>query len=267
MADERSAVGEIADRLWAAQSSGEVCAAPSADFSDLDVETAYAVQHQIIRRRQKQGLQGRPAHRVGRKIGLTSPAIQDWLGVDEPDFGVLLDDMVVLDGMEAPTSVLLQPRVEAEVAFVLADDLVGPAVTAADVIRATDHVLPALEIIDSRIADWDITYEDTIADNASSGLFVLGNSPRRLLDVDLKLAGMALRKNGDVVSTGAGAACLGHPINAVVWLANKLAEFGQSLAAGEIVLSGALGPVSDVRSGDWVRADIASLGSVSVRFG
>ena len=266
--DEQDIVASIAEQIWSAQVSKKPCQAPSKDHPDLDVATAYAIQDRVIRWRQsKQGLFEKPARPVGHKVGLTSPAIQEWLGVSEPDFGVLLDDMIVLDGMVAPTSVLLQPRVEAEVAFVLGDELQGPGVSAADVVRATDHVLPALEIIDSRIADWKITYEDTIADNASSGLFVLGNAPRDLASVDLRLAGMALRKNGDVVSTGVGAACLAHPINAVVWLANKLAEFEQTLSPGEIVLSGALGPVTDVQSGDWVRADIAQLGSVSVRFG
>ena len=260
-------VDEIAERLWAAQWSGEPCGAPSQDHPDLDVAAAYAVQAKVMaRRRSERALSGGRARPVGRKIGLTSPAIQEWLGVSEPDFGILLDDMVVPDGAKAPTEVLLQPRVEAEVAFILGDDLVGPGVTAAAVMQATDYVLPALEIIDSRIADWKITYEDTIADNASSGLFVLGNEPRHLSEVDLRLAGMALRKNGRVVSTGAGAACLGHPINAVVWLANKLGEFDQGLRRGDVILSGALGPVTDVKEGDFVRADIAGLGTVSTRF-
>lgn len=262
------AVLAIAERLWKAQVERESCGPPSVDWPSMDVVMAYAVQRQLMEWRQERGgLQGRKARPVGRKIGLTSPAVQEWLGVSEPDFGVLLDDMVHLDSMVIPTSLLLQPRAEGEVAFVLEQDLFGPGVTAADVIRATAYVVPALEIIDSRIADWNITYEDTIADNASSGLFVLGNQPRLLVEVDLRLAGMALRKNGHVVSTGAGAACLGHPINAVVWLANKLAEFGQGLKAGEVILSGALGPVTEVAEGDWIRADINGLGSVSVRFG
>lgn len=265
--DDRHIVDIIAERLWDAQFSGTPCKPPSELYSGLDVETAYAVQHRLIqRRRYEKGLGGKPAYPVGRKIGLTSPAIQEWLGVSEPDFGVLLDDMIVVDGAVASIDKLLQPRVEAEVAFVLGDDLEGPGVTAASVVQATDYVLPALEIIDSRIADWEITYEDTIADNASSGLFVLGNEPRRLSGTDLRLAGMALRKNGSVVSTGAGAACLGHPINAVAWLANKLDEYGQILKAGDLVLSGALGPVTEVEQGDWIRADIAGLGSVRVRF-
>lgn len=266
--DFEETVEEIATRLWSAQLSKESCAAPSEEWPQLSVETAYEVQRQIIDwRREKGGLHGNSARPVGRKIGLTSPAVQEWLNVSEPDFGVLLDDMVVSDSMVASMSVLLQPRAEAEVAFVLKEELCGPGVTSADVVRATDFVLPAIEIIDSRIADWNITYEDTIADNASSGLFVLGNQPRKLIDVDLRLAGMSLRKNGKIVSTGAGAACLGHPVNAVVWLANKLAEFGQKLSPGEVILSGALGPVTEVGCGDWLRAEISGLGSVSVRFG
>ena len=256
----------IARQLWEAQTSGEPCEQPSKHYADLDVAGAYAVQARTIERRMEAGLHGRSARRVGRKVGLTSPAIQEWLGVSEPDFGVLLDDMVVMDGLIAPIDRLLQPRVETEVAFVLGADLSGPGVTAADVVRATDHLLPALEIIDSRIADWKITYEDTIADNASSGMFVLGNRPVQFDAVDLRLAGMAMWKNGDLVSTGAGAACLGHPVNAVAWLANKLSEFDQGLRAGEVILSGALGPVCDVGPGDRVRAAISGLGTVSVRF-
>ena len=257
----------MAQRLWDAQWSKTPCAPPSDDLAEFDVQTAYEIQERIIHwRRVKRGLNGPPAAVVGRKIGLTSDAIQDWLGVTEPDFGVLLDDMIVADGDTASMSHLLQPRIEAEVAFILGDELVGPGLSAGDVVSATDHVLPALEIIDSHIADWDITYEDTIADNASSGLFVLGNSPRQLSDVDLRLAGMKLRQNGRIVSTGAGAACMGHPINAVVWLGNTLAEFDQHLNSGDIVLSGAIGPAVDVDAGDDIRADIAGLGSVSVHF-
>lgn len=258
----------IAERLWKAQQERESCGPPSVDWPTMDVEVAYAVQHQLMAWRQERGgLGGKKARPVGRKIGLTSPAVQEWLGVAEPDFGVLLDDMVAFDSGQISTSLLMQPRAEAEVAFVLGRDIVGPGVTAADVMGATEYVVPALEIIDSRIADWNITYEDTIADNASSGLFVLGNQPRLLTEVDLRLAGMVLRKKGRVVSTGAGAACLGHPINAVVWLANKLAEFEQGLKAGEVILSGALGPVAEVSAGDWISAEVSGLGSVSVRFG
>lgn len=260
-------VDAIAQRLLNAQTTRTPCAPPSQDFAEFDVATAYAVQAKIFQMRQEGQNKGdRPVQTVGHKIGLTSPAIQQWLGVNEPDFGVLVDDMVVADGAKAPTERLLQPRVEAEVAFVLREDLEGPGITAAAVIQATDYVLPALEIIDSRIADWEITFEDTIADNASSGLFVLGNQPRKLEAVDLRLAGMKLSKNGAIVATGVGAACLGHPVNAVVWLANRIGRFGQSLSRGDVILSGALGPVTDVSAGDFVSTHIAGLGSVSVRF-
>jgi 2-oxopent-4-enoate/cis-2-oxohex-4-enoate hydratase len=258
---------ELARTLQEAWRSRTPCAPLSADHPEMTVDDAYAVQAVNIAKRIERGLHGRPARLVGRKIGITSKAVQDWLGVPEPDFGCLLDDMAVDDGGEADTGLLLQPRVEGEIAFVLKSALVGPGVTAADVLRATDFVLPAIEIIDSRVADWKIKYEDTIADNASSGLYVLGSTPRKLDGLDLELCGMALRKNGAVVSSGAGAACLGHPVNAVVWLANKLGELGATLGAGQVVLSGALGPVSPVEKGDAIDLEIARLGRCSVRFG
>ncbi|MGM0557336.1 MAG: 2-keto-4-pentenoate hydratase [Myxococcota bacterium] len=257
---------QLAQLLWDAQASGEPCDALT-EIAELTVEDAYAIQHiNIERRLDGEGFHGRSASVVGHKVGLTSHAIQDWLGVDEPDFGLLLDDMRCDDGGPADIGHLLQPRAEAEIAFVLGEELRGPGVTTADVLRATDFVLPAIEIIDSRIADWTIQYEDTIADNASSGMFVLGSKPVDPSSFDMRTAGMALRKNGDVVSTGTGAACLGHPANAVVWLVEKLAEFDQGLDAGHVILSGALGPVTDIEPGDWLRADVAHMGSVQIRF-
>lgn len=257
----------LAERLRTAQSSGEPCAPLTQDVPDLSVEDAYAIQRTNIEARLQKGLFGKPTQIVGRKIGITSEAIQSWLNVSEPDFGTLLSDMMVLDGALVDTSYLVQPRCETEVAFVMDCDLAGPGVTPADVLRSTAYLLPAIEIIDSRIADWKIKYHDTIADNASSGMFVVGNDPIKPERVELRLAGMAMRKNGAIVSTGAGAACLGHPVNAVVWLANKLGEMDESIHAGDIVLSGALGPVTEVAAGDVVSADINGLGSVRVRFG
>lgn len=235
----------------------------------LTVEDAYAIQRINVVERMRAGLHGRPTRLVGHKIGITSKAVQDWLKVKEPDFGCLLDDMVVDDGGEADTSLLLQPRVEGEIAFVLGRALKGPGVTAADVIRATEFVLPCVEVVDSRVRDWKIQYVDTVADNASSGLFLLGTRPTSLTGLDLPLLGMALRKNGQVVSTGAGVACLGNPVNAVAWLANKLAELspdGPGLKEGSVVLSGALGPVSPVEKGDVIEVEIARLGQASMRF-
>lgn len=257
---------ELAERLRKAQASRNPCAPLTQDIPDISVDDAYAIQRLNLEARLASGLHGAPTQIVGRKIGITSEAIQSWLNVSEPDFGTLTSDMMVLDGASADTSLMLQPRCEAEVAFVMDRDLSGPGVTPADILRATAYILPALEIIDSRIADWKIKYADTIADNASSGMFVVGNDPIKPERVELRLAGMAMKKNGDVVSTGAGAACLGHPVNAVVWLANKLGEMGESVRAGDIVLSGALGPVTEIESGDVVSAEINGLGSVRARF-
>lgn len=258
---------ELARVLQQARETGRPCAPLTEHKPDLTTAEAYAIQGiDLAHRRQVVGPHGTRPEVVGHKIGITSTAVQNWLGVDEPDFGVLLDDMVVPDGGEVDTARLLQPRVEGEVAFVLGRDLRGPGITAAHVIAATDFVLPAIEIIDSRIADWKITYQDTIADNASSGLFVLGNRPTPLAGLDLRLCGMVLRKNHRVASTGAGAACLDHPINAVVWLANTLGRLGTHLEAGHIILSGALGPVVPVEPGDHVEVAISGLGAVSARF-
>jgi 2-oxopent-4-enoate/cis-2-oxohex-4-enoate hydratase len=258
---------ELADVLLQAFDKREPCDQLTSLREDLKVRDAYVIQALNVARRKEKGLHGKPARLVGHKIGITSQAVMDWLSVGEPDFGCLLDDMVVDDGGTADTSLLLQPRVEGEVAFVLGAPLCGPGVTAADVLRATDFLLPAIEIIDSRVKDWKIKYEDTIADNASSGLFVLGSTPTDPRGTDLELCGMALRKNGAVVSSGAGAACLGNPVNAVAWLANKLGELGTTLEAGHVVLSGALGPVCPVEKGDTIELDIARVGRTSVRFG
>jgi 2-keto-4-pentenoate hydratase len=225
-----------------------------------DIATAYAVQ-----RAQARAWVAGGRRQVGAKIGLTSPAVQRQLGVDRPDFGVLLADLAVPDGEEVPDG-LLQPRVEAEVAFVLGADLAQEQVTTVDVIRATDHVLPAIEVADSRIAGWDISIVDTVADNAASGRFVLGTRPRRLADVDLRLCGMVLECAGEPVSVGAGAACLGNPLHAVAWLARTLALAGSPLRAGDVVLSGALGPMVPAVPGAAYEARISGLGSVRVRF-
>lgn len=203
---------------------------------------------------------------VGAKVGLTSRAVQRQLGVDQPDFGVLLADRAVPDGGEVALAELLQPKVEAEVAFVLGADLPDQQVTSVDVIRATEYLLPAIEIADSRVAGWDISIVDTVADNASSGQYVLGTRPVRLADVDLWRCGMVLEHAGEPVSVGAGAACLGNPLHAVAWLAGTLARAGRPLRAGELVLSGALGPMVPVCPGAGYEARISGLGSVRVCF-
>lgn len=203
---------------------------------------------------------------VGRKIGLTSKAVQTQLSVEQPDFGVLFYDMAVPDGERVAASRLLQPRAEAEVALALARDLTGEHFTSAELIAAVDFALPAMEIVDSRIARWDIGIVDTIADNASAGLFVTGNDPRPLGELDLRLCGMVLSRNGTPASLGVGAACLGHPLKALRWLATTLARAGEPLRAGDIVLSGALGPLVPVASGDHLRVEIGGLGRCEIAF-
>lgn len=204
--------------------------------------------------------------RAGAKIGLTAPAVQRAFGVYQPDFGVLLADMAVPDGAEIDPDELIQPRVEAEVAFVLGRDLPDEQVTVADVLRAVDFLLPAIEVVDSRIAGWDISIVDTVADNASSGRYVLGTTPKRPSDVDLRLCGAVLESAGEPLSVGAGAACLGNPLHAVAWLAGTLAGNGNPLRAGDLVLSGALGPMVPVTPGASYEARISGLGSVRAAF-
>ena len=203
---------------------------------------------------------------VGRKIGLTSAVVQKQMGVSQPDFGLLFGEMAFGDQESVSYDRFLQPRVEAEVAFVLGDDLTELPVNIADVLRATDFVVPAIEIVDSRIANWDISIVDTVGDNASSGAFVLGGSPRSLRDIpDLRDCEMTLSCCGSELSAGTGAASLGHPANAVVWLANTVAYRGVPLRKGEIVLSGALGPIVGAEPGQEYEAKIAGLGSVRAR--
>ncbi|MFI7051894.1 2-keto-4-pentenoate hydratase [Streptosporangium canum] len=252
---------EAADRLLEAARSGRPCPPVRETLPGRTAETGYAVQEINTRRALHDG-----RRLVGRKIGLTSQAVQRQLGVDRPDFGMLFADMAFLDGLPIPTGRFLQPRAEAEIALVLKSDLVGGPFTVAEVIRAVDFALPAIEIVDSRIAGWDITLVDTIADNASSGAFVLGNTPVPLTGLDLRLAGMTMNRRGQEVSTGAGAACMGHPLNAAVWLANALGGRDFPLRAGDIVLTGALGPVVAVEPGDVFEVVIDGLGSVRAVF-
>lgn len=200
---------------------------------------------------------------VGLKVGLTSKAVQQQLGVDQPDFGVLLDNMEFLSGQDVPASRLIQPKVEAEVAFIVGRDLVGSVPSYAEFVSAIDYALPALEIVDSAIIDWKISLVDTVADNASCGLYVLGDQPVALGQLSLADLGMSMTCNGHTVSVGTGAACLGHPLRAAYWLACTMAGLGRGLRAGQVVLSGALGPMVPVRVGDLVQAHIGALGRVA----
>lgn len=227
----------------------------------LTISDSYAIQELNIARRLREGRILR-----GRKIGLTSRAMQTLLGVDEPDFGALLDDMFVEDGESVAASTLIQPKAEAEVAFVLGEDLVGPGVTTIEALRAIEGAAAAIEVVDSRIADWRITIADTIADNASSGRVVLGARLVPVQQLDLRLIGMGIWHNGELADSGAGVAALGNPVRCVAWLANTLGLLGSGLRAGDVVMSGALHRAFDVVSGDTVRAEFDRLGSVSVRF-
>ncbi len=248
-------------RLQEAAATGVPCAPVRDLIGADDVATAYAVQSLIIGDRIAAG-----ATVVGRKIGLTSPAVQQWLGVDTPDFGVLLDDMKCTEDKVVAMNELIQPRAEAEVAFVLGADLTDPPFTAESVRAAVDHARAAIEIVDSRIADWDIQLGDTIADNASSGRYVLGERSLTLAEFDPIKVEMTMTCDGVEVSTGTGAACLGDPLNALAWLATAALEHGDPLRAGQVILSGALGPVHPVPPGAVVRAEITGLGPVTARF-
>ena len=203
---------------------------------------------------------------VGRKIGLTAKAVQAQLGVDQPDYGMLFADMAVVDGDEITAGEVMQPRVEAEVALVLAEDLFDEQLTVLDLIDAVAYALPAIEVVGSRIAKWDIDIVDTISDNASSGKFVLGTRPVALEDLDLRRCGMTMELRGEPVSVGAGVACLGNPLNAALWLARRMVAVETPLCAGDVVMTGALGPMAAVAPGDVVEARIEGLGSVRAAF-
>lgn len=244
----------LAARLRDAYRGGAV--APLRDgLSPGDAASAYAVQAINTRHWQAAGRRV-----VGRKIGLTAAAVQAQLGVDQPDFGVLFDDMRVADGGRLDGRPLIQPKVEAEVALVLSRDILSPDADRATVAAATDHARAAIEIVDSRIADWKISFSDTVADNGSSAAFVLSDEARPLDGLDLWSCGMVLEVNDRVVSLGAGAACLGHPLDAAAWLARTAVANGDPLRAGDIILTGALGPMVTVAAGDRVRATIGGLG-------
>ncbi len=228
---------------------------------EITIEDAYRIQQRFVARRLAAG-----ETVVGKKIGATSKPVQDFLGVYQPDFGILTSGMVFQEGDTIDLAQMIQPKAEAELAFVLKHDLKGPGITAMDVIRATDYVLPCFEIVDSRIENWQIKIQDTVADNASCGVFVLGKTkgdPRKL---DITLAGMVLEKNGELFSTGVGAAVQGSPANAVAWLANTLGELGIPFKAGEVILSGSQSALVPVVEGDELVCTVGGLGSCRVKF-
>jgi len=251
----------VADQLNAAQADRAPIPPVRERLAAGGIAAAYAAQDINTRRSIDAGRRV-----VGRKIGLTSLAVQRQLGVDQPDYGMLFDDMAIPDGWDVPHGRLIQPKVEAEIAFVIGRDLDGERLTIVDILRAVEFALPAIEIVDSRIADWKIGILDTIADNASSGMYVLGASPKKLDGLDLRLAGMVMEHAGEPVSVGVGAACLGDPLSATLWLANTMAKAGRPLREGDTVLSGALGPMVAVQRGGVYEARIQGLGSVRAAF-
>jgi 2-keto-4-pentenoate hydratase len=230
-------------------------------YKDMTTDEAYQVQMLIINQKVRDG-----RRIVGKKIGLTSLAMQELLGVDQPDYGHLLNSMEISNKATIRLEHLFQPKVEAEIAFILNKDLKGPHVTMEDVLHATEYVVPSLEIVDSRIIDWRIKLQDTIADNASSGLFVLGDVRPWFPGMDLEKIEMNLYRNGELMNTGYGSAALGHPATCVAWLANKLYEYNVTLKAGEVILSGALSAAVNACKGDHFRAEFANLGNVEVSF-
>ncbi|VVD99653.1 2-keto-4-pentenoate hydratase [Pandoraea sp. XJJ-1] len=252
---------QAADALHDAGRSHRFIAPLRDTYAPLTIDDAYAIQRINTERHLAAGRRV-----VGCKIGLTSVAVQKQLGVDQPDFGLLFDDMGYGDGEPIPASILTQPKIEAEIAFVIGRDLSVDNPGQLDVINAIEYALPALEIVGSRVADWNIRITDTIADNASSSAYVIGNTPKTLAEFDVRLCGMVMERRGEPVSVGAGAACLGSPINAVVWLARTMAAVGTPLKAGDLVLSGALGPMVAVTPGDIFETRINGLGSVRAVF-
>ena len=251
----------LGDELYEALKACRVVEPLTNRYTDITVDDAYRIQQRMLSRRISAG-----ERIVGKKIGVTSKAVMDMLGVYQPDFGYLTDAMVYNEGQAIPANTLIQPKAEGEIAFVLKKTLKGPGVSGADVLAATDGVMACFEIVDSRIKDWKIKIQDTVSDNASCGVFVLGDRLVDPRDVDLSTCGMVLEKNGDIVATGAGAAALGAPANAVAWLANTLGKLGIALEAGEVVLSGSLAIMVPVKAGDSLRVTIGGIGGCSVRF-
>lgn len=254
-------INQLGDELYEALKACRTLEPLTNRHADISIDDAYAIQQRMMQRRLDAGEKV-----VGKKIGVTSNAVMNMLGVYQPDFGWLTDAMVYNEGEAIEASSLIQPKAEGEIAFVLKKTLKGPGISAADVLAATEGVMTCFEIVDSRIQDWKIKIQDTVADNASCGVFVLGDRLVDVRDVDLATCGMVLEKNGEIVATGAGAAALGHPANAVAWLANTLGAHGIALEAGEVVLSGSLGIMVPVKAGDNLRVTIGGIGSCSVRF-
>ena len=254
-------IKQCGDELYEAWRDRRTVAPLLERFPEITLEDAYQVQLQYIQRRVDAG-----EKIVGKKIGVTSKPVQEFLGVFQPDFGQLTEGMVYQEGEDIDLDGLIQPKAEAELAFVLKKDLVGPGITAMDVIAATDYVSPCFEIVDSRITDWKIKIQDTVADNASCGVYVIGKDKADPRDFDMTLAGMVVEMNGELFSTSTGAAVQGSPANAVAWLANTLGELGIPFRAGEVILSGSQSQLIPVVDGDELICTIGGLGTCRAKF-
>lgn len=262
MALTKEKITQFGDALYDALRTRTTIEPLTEQAPEIEIEDAYQVSLRMLERRLADG-----ESMIGKKIGVTSKVVMDMLNVRQPDFGYLTDTMVYGHGAEvAASNSLIQPKTEGEIAFILKDDLKGPGVTNADVIAATDFVMPCFEIVDSRIRDWQIKIQDTVADNASCGVIVLGDKAVSPLEVDLGTCGIVVELNGEIISTGAGAAAMGSPVNCVAWLANTLGRFGIELKAGEVILSGSLVPLQSVAPGDSMHMEIGGIGQAAVRF-
>ncbi|MFY0673349.1 MAG: fumarylacetoacetate hydrolase family protein [Bacteroidia bacterium] len=252
---------KAAEALYVANQNKKACLPIREIIGSDGIELAYETQRVNIQKREAAG-----ARIIGRKIGLTSIAVQKQLGVNQPDYGMLLNDMEVMEGGEITWSECMQPKAEAEIAFILGADLTQANSSISEIISSIEYAVPCIEIVGSRIKDWDIRITDTIADNASASHFVLGHTPKKLTEFDVVDCQMQMFRNGKVESEGNGRACMGSPINATWWLANKMVELGQPLRKGEVVLAGALGPMVQASAGDEFVAQFTDLGNVSVKF-
>jgi len=261
MAMEAERIAALGLELYEAMQRRRPVEPLTSRYPDLTIEEAYGIQLRMIRARTDAG-----ARVIGKKIGVTSRVVQDMLNVDQPDFGHLLSDMQVTEGDPVSIGSLIAPRVEAEVAFVLSRDLVGPGVTAADALAATECMMPCFEIVDSRIKDWKIKIQDTVADNASCGLLMLSSARSSVRGRDLAAAEMLVEKSGDLVSRATGASVQGSPLQAVAWLANTLGSLGLSLNAGDVILSGSQSPLFPIVPGDAFTCSVTGLGRTSIRF-
>ena len=260
---DNTLIRQLGDELYDALRQRRTLTPLTDRHPDIDVDDAYHISLHMLSRREADGEKV-----VGKKIGVTSKPVQDMLNVHQPDFGFLTDTMHYPDGatISIAKAGLIQPRAEGEIAFMLKADLHGPGVTRDDVLAATAWVAPCFEIVDSRIDDWKIRIQDTVADNASCGVFVIGDRHTDPAGLDLAAVRMRMLRNGEPAGEGLGSAVQGHPAEAVAWLANTLGRFGIPFRAGELILSGSLAPLIPARAGDRFEMEIDGLGRCSVAF-